>query len=1007
RVRSVVLDMADSGGGEDAEVARLLGFAQLLLSSTLHAHSLPSPTGVTKPEGAAVAATSQSDLQPSQQHLTGPTGRSDPWVTPTQAWEALTKAVATAVRPVLGEGIGSGGGRASGGSGGATVAAAAHRAAGAYSGGQGGALHVSLTSLLNGMKELVARQNFNGTSTAATVATSSQQPSQPSSQSSQPQMPSASLAAVAAIEAALRRQVSALRRVVDPIVATVAAAGPSAGNAGGGWQAGSGQGGPEEEDDDFGGVTRRPVLRSRLAVGGGAGPAGGSAGGATGGGGGGGSTTQLVGTAAGTQLLTGPGTAAAVLTNGSASTSQYEQALAAALGTVELLEAFAPVYGIGVSQIVDRTFSTLMERRQQQQTSAFPQDQRLQKTACSGAGGNDDDYMDIDVEDEIEEPDGGSDGSDGGGGGGVYGSRGSVRNSCRGASAQSPPPPEELVAALARVAVTSAVAVGADISFSAAARVALNVAETALGAERGLLSLRFVRYDEPRSTSTGIPTYKVVGRQVSEYQMVVAAVQLRRLARHLGTSGAAAFKADGGDGDGDGGGSAANAPGLDQLLAAGGVHVLRDAVRAMDEAFNTNDFVPYSWQLRAAVAALTVELLPLNMPRFSPGMPEYDMSDLVGSLRLLPCWQEPSYRARRTGATLTRILFRRFTAHKQLLVELDLPQLAGDMAERTADRTVAVKAPQPRSLTETAILTYAEILQLSSKLEVVVARRLLAHAALCRRDEALVASCLRLGAARLGYGTTADYLAAIMRPLAWSWFTVYDISTLMAVAPILTDGTAALDPWVGGGSATDPRVVFLRRNQGSVLLPLVIGDLQPPAEMVATLLGVQLNALLSEHVPYIFGTLLLLKAAGEGRWLDEVARNQLVSGSMDVEGDVDRQLSNRTYLFLANMLLDVVPEGEASARLEEVTRGSGPAEAAVGLPTVPTFSAETCCRAVLDIPGLPTPEENEAFLWTSLLPPHSVAWAAAALHEALAGGSSGAEVACAAAAAAAAGSVAA
>ncbi|GIL84249.1 hypothetical protein Vretifemale_12935, partial [Volvox reticuliferus] len=224
-----------------------------------------------------------------------------------------------------------------------------------------------------------------------------------------------------------------------------------------------------------------------------------------------------------------------------------------------------------------------------------------------------------------------------------------------------------------------------------------------------------------------------------------------------------------------------------------------------------------------------------------------------------------------------------------------------------------------------------------SKLEVVVVRRLLAHAALCRRDEALVACCLRLAAARLGYGTTADYLAAIMRPLAWSWFTVYDITTLLLVAPILSDGTAAADPWVGGGSAAvaDPRVVFLRRNQGSVLLPLVIGDLQAPAEMVATLLGVQLPALLSEHVPYIFGTLLLLKAAGEGRWLDEVARNHLVGGNMDVEGDVDRQLSNRTYLFLANMLLDVVPDAEAAARLEGLTHGSEPtAEAVAGLPTV-------------------------------------------------------------------------
>ncbi|GFR43091.1 hypothetical protein Agub_g4099, partial [Astrephomene gubernaculifera] len=109
-----------------------------------------------------------------------------------------------------------------------------------------------------------------------------------------------------------------------------------------------------------------------------------------------------------------------------------------------------------------------------------------------------------------------------------------------------------------------------------------------------------------------------------------------------------------------------------------------------------------------------------------------------------------------------------------------------------------------------------------------------------------------LTAARLGYGSPAEYMAVIMRPFAWSWFTLYELDMLLAAAPILVDGTAATDPGVtadctspsihhtsgggsgnsssGGGSASsrDPRVVFLRRNQGSVLLPLVIGGLQEP-----------------------------------------------------------------------------------------------------------------------------------------------------------------------------------
>lgn len=108
----------------------------------------------------------------------------------------------------------------------------------------------------------------------------------------------------------------------------------------------------------------------------------------------------------------------------------------------------------------------------------------------------------------------------------------------------------------------------------------------------------------------------------------------------------------------------------------------------------------------------------------SAGMPQYDMSDLVGSLRLLPCRQEPSYRARRTGATLTRILFRRFTAHELLLEELDLPKLAGDASENggtVAAAATAAQTVQARSLTETAVLVYGEVVQVVSSCSMVSA----------------------------------------------------------------------------------------------------------------------------------------------------------------------------------------------------------------------------------------------------------------------------------------------
>lgn len=102
---------------------------------------------------------------------------------------------------------------------------------------------------------------------------------------------------------------------------------------------------------------------------------------------------------------------------------------------------------------------------------------------------------------------------------------------------------------------------------------------------------------------------------------------------------------------------------------------------------------------------------------------------------------------------------------------------------------------------------------------------------------------------------------------------------MLSVAPILADGTAAADPWATGGiddadhltlptrsrdaspnvngaasghgdgghgpthGSRDPRVIFLRRNQGSVLLPLVMGGQEQAATKMAELLGVQVGIL--------------------------------------------------------------------------------------------------------------------------------------------------------------------
>lgn len=59
--------------------------------------------------------------------------------------------------------------------------------------------------------------------------------------------------------------------------------------------------------------------------------------------------------------------------------------------------------------------------------------------------------------------------------------------------------------------------------------------------------------------------------------------------------------------------------------------------------------------------------------------------------------------------------------------------------------------------------------QASPQLEVLLARRLLAHAALCPggRDTCLVAGALRLAAARLGYGGVSAHLGAFMKVGGW------------------------------------------------------------------------------------------------------------------------------------------------------------------------------------------------------------------------------------------------
>ncbi|KXZ41406.1 hypothetical protein GPECTOR_487g433 [Gonium pectorale] len=1069
RLRGLLLDLSESGGGDAADVVRMISCAQLLLSATLHAHALLPALNEEDGTGDDGRGDGGGGSGPMMSQVLGPApgGGADPWVTPAQAWSLLARALAEAMPAALGEAGGAGGGGGGGAAGSPTAAAVAGSLAGDDAG--------PLQALLRQLQQPSSRHPHQRTADAGG--------------SSDPPATAALAGALAAAGSALQRQLAALQRVPDMPSGLTAVVGPAAAleaAAGGQTQINL----ADDDDDDFGGRTRLPVKRART----GGGPGGGGA--ATG-------ATQVVvgGGVGGSQMLTGPGAvaaAAAVLApagGGCGARSPVDAALAAAARVAATLEALAPLAPAEVSRLASSALDQLTNRRQGEAASAAAAAPPTRggagrhghghgRGARLGRRGSDQDHMEDDSmsvgeeeeeeeEEEIEDPDGddNDDGDEGdragGGSGGAYtgaysfGGRSRPPPGEQRSGLQPPPPPEELVAALARVAVDAAVAAaaggsdsggggggagGAETDKTAAARrgslvidagsngdsagsycmptagdggsggggggssdsgarskALLAAALAAVGPHRGLLSLRHMVYDSPVMGVGGRTSYKVAGRRLGEAQLVAAAVQLRRLARHLGTVAATPPPPSG---PAAAGGPAANAAGLSSLLSEGGVQVLREALAELNEAFEAGGALPYSWKLRSALAALAAELLPLDTNRFVPG-PRYDLSDLVDSICLLPCRDEPSYRARRTGAAVARVLFRRFSAAEGLLAALQLPPLAGEAAEAgPAAAAEADAAPLARSLAETAVLMYAEVLQLGPRMEEVVVRRLLTHGSLCPRDAGLVAAALRLVAVRLGYAGPADYTSAFMRSLMWCWFTRFDLRALLAVAPVLVDGSAEADPDPdpgaipdatasgegagAGGGAADPRVVFLRHHTGSVLLPLVLGGLSGPAEEVAELLGVQLASLLPAHVPYVFGTLLLLSSSpscGGGGLLQAVADSELVRGHMDV-GDVDTQLARRTYLFVASMLLWVVPDEEAAAA---EAAGQSQSQGQGQPPLLPAFSAEVCCRALRELPGQPTPEANEAALWGrgGLLPPHLVAWTAAALHEALSGGPGG------------------
>ncbi len=218
-----------------------------------------------------------------------------------------------------------------------------------------------------------------------------------------------------------------------------------------------------------------------------------------------------------------------------------------------------------------------------------------------------------------------------------------------------PPPPEELLAALARAAVSVAVAAGGGLgrgggrprperasgtgsqpsdggsnSSAAAASAAagggggagavfdgaLESALDAVGPQRGLLYLRYaLPPDAGQVTVTAHPGGMRRGH--TEGQLVAAALQLRRLARVVGARAAASRVALGEDKAARGG--QGGAAGLARLLRAGGC-ALQEALGALAEAFAApGAALPYGWRLRAAAGVAVAELLPLDPPRFTLG----------------------------------------------------------------------------------------------------------------------------------------------------------------------------------------------------------------------------------------------------------------------------------------------------------------------------------------------------------------------------------------------------
>ncbi len=239
------------------------------------------------------------------------------------------------------------------------------------------------------------------------------------------------------------------------------------------------------------------------------------------------------------------------------------------------------------------------------------------------------------------------DGDDGQGSGNV--TQGTAAGGGRGGTV--PPPPEELVSELASVAVTACIAAGqaaaeahaaaaaaagaagshaggrdaaahAAHAAAGAAEAALSSALRILGPAEGALSLQqhhsgAVYGSGTPATAGGRPGQDPTKAVWTEPQLLAAAVQLRRLARHLATAGAAIAAAASGSDEAHV--AAVGEQYLDRLLVEGGGTALQDALAEVNAAFETNWHMPYSWRFRAQLAALVVELIPLQVERFALG----------------------------------------------------------------------------------------------------------------------------------------------------------------------------------------------------------------------------------------------------------------------------------------------------------------------------------------------------------------------------------------------------